>query len=559
MFYPTASRVYLQRLWHSKLPSGSSSSIPQPAVDGGRYADQALRRRPRRRCRVDIFRDGHDLLRAVVRYGARPATPAGARRELRADRRPSRRRPLGGRVRGRRDRAAGSTRSRPGPTRSAPGATSSSASSPPGRTDLAGELSEGVLLLERGAERAERRRRQGADRARGRRARRRLDPELERKHDVALGDELFADRRARHEPRDGSVTASEPAAGRGRPAASALRRLVRAVPALVGRPGGRRARSSRGSPSSASTSSTCRRSTRSATPTARAANNALHRRARRPGLARGRSATRPAATTRSTPSSARRGRSRSLTQDRRRARDRHRARLRDPVLGRPSVAERAPRVVPPPPRRHAQVRREPAQALPGHLQRQLGLRRTGAGCGTRCSRSCSTGSTAASRSSASTTRTPSRSPFWEWLIEEVHERDRDVLFLAEAFTRRAVMRHLAKIGFSQSYTYFTWKNSRYELTEYVSELALHRRAASTSARTSSPTRPTSCTSTSSTAAGRRSRRGSCWRRRSVPSYGIYSGFENFENVAGARRAPRSTCTPRSTRSRSARSTARCCR
>ena len=45
------------------------------------------------------------------------------------------------------------------------------------------------------------------------------------------------------------------------------------------------------------------------------------------------------------------------------------------------------------------------------------------------------------------------------------------MFLAEAFTRRAVMRHLAKIGFSQSYTYFTWKNSRWELSEYVSELA----------------------------------------------------------------------------------------
>ncbi|MDQ6842528.1 MAG: DUF3416 domain-containing protein, partial [Actinomycetota bacterium] len=61
--------------------------------------------------------------------------------------------------------------------------------------------------------------------------------------------------------------------------------------------------------------------------------------------------------------------------------------------------------------------------------------------------------------------------FWAWLIEQVHSRDRDVIFLSEAFTRRAVMRHLAKLGFSQSYTYFTWKNSRYELTEYVSELA----------------------------------------------------------------------------------------
>ncbi len=61
--------------------------------------------------------------------------------------------------------------------------------------------------------------------------------------------------------------------------------------------------------------------------------------------------------------------------------------------------------------------------------------------------------------------------FWAWLIEQVHARDRDIVFLAEAFTRRAVMRQLAKLGFSQSYTYFTWKNSRHELTEYVSELA----------------------------------------------------------------------------------------
>jgi starch synthase (maltosyl-transferring) len=61
--------------------------------------------------------------------------------------------------------------------------------------------------------------------------------------------------------------------------------------------------------------------------------------------------------------------------------------------------------------------------------------------------------------------------FWEWLIKEVHAVDRDVVFLAEAFTRRAVMRQLAKLGFSQSYTYFTWKNSRWELTEYVNELA----------------------------------------------------------------------------------------
>ncbi len=53
-------------------------------------------------------------------------------------------------------------------------------------------------------------------------------------------------------------------------------------------------------------------------------------------------------------------------------------------FGRPPVADRAPGVVSPPARRHPEVRREPAQALPGHLQRQLGARRTGARCGTRC-------------------------------------------------------------------------------------------------------------------------------------------------------------------------------
>ena len=50
-------------------------------------------------------------------------------------------------------------------------------------------------------------------------------------------------------------------------------------------------------------------------------------------------------------------------------------------------------------------------------------------------------------------------PFWEWLIAEVHKVDRDVIFLSEAFTKRAMMRQLAKIGFQQGYTYFTWKNS----------------------------------------------------------------------------------------------------
>jgi len=61
-------------------------------------------------------------------------------------------------------------------------------------------------------------------------------------------------------------------------------------------------------------------------------------------------------------------------------------------------------------------------------------------------------------------------PFWEWLIAQVKATDPDVLFLAEAFTRPPTMHTLAKIGFTQSYTYFTWRNDSAELREYLSEL-----------------------------------------------------------------------------------------
>jgi starch synthase (maltosyl-transferring) len=62
-------------------------------------------------------------------------------------------------------------------------------------------------------------------------------------------------------------------------------------------------------------------------------------------------------------------------------------------------------------------------------------------------------------------------PFWEWAIREVQEEHPDVIFLSEAFTRPKVMRALAKLGFTQSYTYFTWRNHKQELTEYLVELA----------------------------------------------------------------------------------------
>ena len=118
-------------------------------------------------------------------------------------------------------------------------------------------------------------------------------------------------------------------------------------------------------------------------------------------------------------------------------------------------------------------------------------------------------------------------PFWEWLIAKVHERDRDVVFLAEAFTRRSVMRQLAKLGFSQSYTYFTWKNSRHELQEYVNELAYSGEE--------EYFRPNFFANTPDILHEYLQHGGpTAFEVRLVlaatlsPSYGIYSGYENFE-------------------------------
>jgi starch synthase (maltosyl-transferring) len=60
--------------------------------------------------------------------------------------------------------------------------------------------------------------------------------------------------------------------------------------------------------------------------------------------------------------------------------------------------------------------------------------------------------------------------FWEWLIAEVRRDHPETIFLAEAFTRPKVMRRLAKVGFTQSYTYFAWRTTKWELTEYLTEL-----------------------------------------------------------------------------------------
>ena len=61
-------------------------------------------------------------------------------------------------------------------------------------------------------------------------------------------------------------------------------------------------------------------------------------------------------------------------------------------------------------------------------------------------------------------------PFWEWMIAEIRARHPDVIFLSEAFTRPTMMYRLAKIGFSQSYTYFTWRDRKQELIDYITEL-----------------------------------------------------------------------------------------
>ena len=119
--------------------------------------------------------------------------------------------------------------------------------------------------------------------------------------------------------------------------------------------------------------------------------------------------------------------------------------------------------------------------------------------------------------------------FWEWLIAEVHKVDRDIIFFAEAFTRRAMMRQLAKIGFTQGYTYFTWKNTGYDLIEYVTELAHGPER--------EYFRPNFFTNTPDILNEYLVHGGpAAFYTRYVlaatlsPSYGIYSGYEHYENV-----------------------------
>ncbi len=118
--------------------------------------------------------------------------------------------------------------------------------------------------------------------------------------------------------------------------------------------------------------------------------------------------------------------------------------------------------------------------------------------------------------------------FWEWMIPAVQSDNPDVVFLAEAFTRPKVMAKLAEIGFSQSYTYFTWRTARWELEQYLDELAHSPKA--------DYMRPSFWPNTPDILSGPlRNGPPAAFKQRLVlaatmtPSYGIYSGYELCEN------------------------------
>lgn len=119
--------------------------------------------------------------------------------------------------------------------------------------------------------------------------------------------------------------------------------------------------------------------------------------------------------------------------------------------------------------------------------------------------------------------------FWEKLLDEVHRTDPDVLFLAEAFTRPAMMHTLAKIGFDQSYTYFTWRTTKEELEEYLREL---------SGDAAAYMRPNFFVNTPDILHAYLQHGGRpAFEIRAVlaallsPSWGVYSGYELCENAA----------------------------
>jgi starch synthase (maltosyl-transferring) len=119
--------------------------------------------------------------------------------------------------------------------------------------------------------------------------------------------------------------------------------------------------------------------------------------------------------------------------------------------------------------------------------------------------------------------------FWEWLLHEVNTRHPEIVFLAEAFTRPAMMQSLAAVGFQQSYTYFTWRNTKLELETYLTEL---------STETSDTFRPNLFVNTPDILTeylqfgGRPAYKvRAAIAATASPTWGVYSGYELFENVA----------------------------
>ena len=121
--------------------------------------------------------------------------------------------------------------------------------------------------------------------------------------------------------------------------------------------------------------------------------------------------------------------------------------------------------------------------------------------------------------------------FWQWLIAQVNAKHPEVVFLAEAFTRPAIMHALAKVGFQQSYTYFTWRNTKEELESYLSELAF---------QSDSFFRPNLWVTTPDILTPYLQYGGPPAHRiraaiaaTAAPSWGVYAGFELYESVARA--------------------------
>ena len=276
------------------------------------------------------------------------------------------------------------------------------------------------------------------------------------------------------------------------------------------------------------------------------------RRRRTTPAARGRSAARPAATTPSSPGSARSTTSIGSSPAARRHRPRDRARPRVPGLARSSVRPRAPRVVPAspdgtikyaenPPKKYQDIypinfESEQWQALWRELKRIIVF---WIAHGVKIFR----------------VDNPHTKPFrfWEWALADVKREHPDTIFLSEAFTRPKVMRYLAKSGFSQSYTYFTWRNSEGGAERVLHRADAHRRArvhaaeplrehAGHPARVPAARRPAGVRGPADPRGDARRQLRHLQRLRAVP------------RTCRSSRAARSTSTPRSTRSGSATST-----